>query len=41
MKMKKFETPEVEIIKFETDVLTTDHDSIGDGDVNIGWDDLD
>ena len=39
--MKKFENPEIEIIKFDVDVVTTDHGSIGDGDVNIGWDDLD
>ena len=40
--MKKlFETPEVEIVSFENEIVTTNHDSIGDGDVNVGWDDLD
>ena len=40
--MKKiFETPVLELISFENEILTTDHDSIGDGDVNVGWDGLD
>ncbi len=39
---KSFETPELEIVTYrKKEIVTTDHDSIGDGDVNVGWDDLD
>ena len=38
--MKKFfENPEVEIVVFNTEIVTTDQDSIGD--VVVDWDDLD
>ena len=39
---KEFESPSLEIVLYtDIEISTTDHDSIGDGDVNIGWDDLD
>lgn len=36
-----FNVPEIEIIAFDAAILTVDHQSEGDGDVNIGWNDLD
>lgn len=35
-----FNVPEIEIIPFTAEVLTVDHNSLGDGDVNVRWDDL-
>ena len=36
-----FEVPIVEIIDFASaEILTTDHDSIGDGDINKNFDEL-
>ena len=39
--MKKlFEIPELEIVVFNVDIVTTDHDSLGDADVDFNFDDL-
>lgn len=39
--MKKvFESPVLELIRFDAEVLTVDHQSEGDGDVNKNWDEI-